>query len=121
MDKKLFKIGFVVENVEKEAEFFIQVFDMKLQERLHTPDGDYILLRAGEMTIELLPHKLNPACALGFHHICFKTADVGRALHEVKEKGAVVRANPFDAGFGITLADIDGPEGTLIRLFRREQ
>lgn len=119
--KTFFKVGFCVDDVEKEAVWFEKVLGIGMRERLSTPDGDYIWLDAGNgYVIELLPHNQMPDCPVGFHHIALKTEDAKTALEEVKANGAVARGDAFEAGFGITAADIDGPEGTLFRLLQRE-
>lgn len=120
MGKKLFKVGLVVNDIEKETTYFKNLFGMEETGRLGTPDGDYVWLKSGETIIELMPHKQMPDSPAGFHHLCFMTEDPTVAIEDLKAKGATILAEPFNAGFGITLADIEGPEGVLLRLFKKD-
>ena len=120
MDKELFKIALVVENTEESVEYYTKLFGMVEHERLKTPGGDYVFLKSGPVLLELFPRALHQDCDPGFHHICFKTEDVQTTLDEVREKGAEVALETFDGGFGITLAEIKGPDNVRIRLFNRK-
>ena len=63
---------------------------MKETGRLETPDGDYVWLQSGEVTIELMPHGQMPDSPAGFHHLCFMTEDPTAATKELKAKGALI-------------------------------
>lgn len=120
MSKELFKVGIATDDIEKQTEYYKNVFGMKETARLETPDGDYVWLESNGVTIELMPHGQVPDKPVGFHHLCFKTEDIAAETEDAKAKGANVLAGPYDAGFGIWLTDIEGPDGVLIRLFHHD-
>jgi predicted enzyme related to lactoylglutathione lyase len=120
LEKKLYKIGIIVKDTEEASLYFKNLFQMEIVEKLHVDKTYYIMLKSDSIIIELMPQSLHKECKVGFHHICYAVDDVGKAISELKEKGANILAEPFDGGFGITLADITGPDGILIRLFNRK-
>ena len=120
MKKELFKIALVVEDIEKSVEYYTKVFDLKVKERLGSPGGDYVFMESDSVFVELMPYANHKDDGLGFHHICFKTDDVAATLKDVADKGATVDVEPFDGGYGITLADVKGPDNVRLRLFNRK-
>ena len=117
------KVAFVVEDVAKAVEFYTRTLDLQVDARYPSGKGegeDFVFLRSKTIFVELLPKKAMGDAPVGFHHMAFKVDSVDRRVADLKERGANVIAEAYDAGVGgIRLADFEGPEGVLLRLFTK--
>jgi len=117
------KVAFVVENIAKAIEFYTTILDLEVEARYPSGEGegeDFVFLKSQTIYVELLPKKAMGDAPVGFHHLAFKADNVDKRLAELKDRGANVTAEAFDAGVGgIRLGDFAGPEGILLRLFSK--
>ena len=120
MINKIHKIALVTDDVESAVAFYTQVVGLEVMERFSNEDDeDFVFLKAGNVTLELMPKKTMKAPE-GFHHISFEVESVDVAFEELKAKGVKILREPFDAGIGgIRLAFFEGPNGVRLQLFQR--
>lgn len=123
MFNHVIKVAFVVEDIVKAVEFYTSTLDLEVDARYPSGKGegeDFVFLKSKTVFVELLPKKAMGDAPVGFHHITFKVDKVDTRLAELKERGAKITAEAFDAGVGgIRLGDFEGPGGVLLRLFTR--
>ena len=122
MVNNIYKIALVTEDVESAVQFYTETLDLEVVERFSNEDDeDFVFLKAGEITLELMPAKTMQAPP-GFHHISFKVENVDNASNTLNSKAVEMTADPFDAGVGnIRLAFFNGPDNVNLQLFQREQ
>ena len=119
MVHKIHKVAVVTDDVEGSVAFYTEKLGMEVMERFPTEgDQDFVFLKAGDITFELMPRKTMGAPE-GFHHISFKVESVDAACEELRAKGVKILAEPFDTGVGIRLAFFEGPNGLRLQLFER--
>jgi len=118
----LHKAAVVVDHVADAERFYTEVLGLTVTERIPSGTGaddeDYVMLHAGPATLELMPRKAM-GVAPGFHHLSFRVADVDAAAAALRERGATMEKEPFDAPGGLRLAFFRGPGGVLLQLFQR--
>ena len=117
---ELHKAAVVAESVAAAERFYTEVLGLEVAERI--PSGtaeDYVMLRAGATTLELMPQAAM-GVAPGFHHLSFKVADVDAAAAALRTQGVRMEKEPFDALPGLRLAFFRGPDGVLLQLFQRD-
>ncbi len=121
MINRIHKIAVVTDDVEGAVEFYTQTLGLEVVERFpNEDDEDFVFLKARDMILELMPKKTMQTEA-GFHHISFKVDSVDAGAEELKEKGAEMAVEPFDAGVGgIRLAFFTGPNEVRLQLFERK-
>ena len=121
MINKIHKIALVSDDIEGAVRFYTQTLDLVEIERFaNEDDEDFVFLRAGDFILELMPQKTMDA-PVGFHHISFKVDSVDDSAQSLKDKGAEVTVEPFDAeGTDIRLSFFGGPNDVALQLFRRE-
>ena len=119
MIHKIHKIALVTDDVEGSVKFYTETLGLEVIERFPVEDDeDYVFLKAGDMTLELMPKKSMEA-EEGFHHISFRVDNVDASLQDLK--GVPIEKEPFDAGAGgIRLAFFKGPNDMLLQLFERD-
>ena len=118
----LHKAAVVAERVADAERFYTEVLGLSVTERIASgteeDDEDYVMLRAGSTTLELMPQKAM-GVAPGFHHLSFRVSDVDAAAAALREQGVTLEQEPFDAPGGLRLAFFRGPDGALLQLFQR--
>ena len=115
----LHKAAVVAESVADAERFYTEVLGLTVTERIASgTDEDYVMLRAGSATLELMPQKAM-GVAPGFHHLSFCVSDVDAAAAALGEQGVTLEKEPFDAPGGLRLAFFRGPDGVLLQLFQR--
>ena len=119
------KIAFVVEDIQAAIAFYTRIFDLKVDAIYPSEAGEsepFVFLKSQTIFIELLPRGAMGGAAPGFHHLAFWSDDVSAQLKQLRNKGAKTLTGAYPAGVGnITLADIGGPEGVLLRLFHQPE
>lgn len=122
MINRIHKIALVTDDIEGAVEFYTKVLGLEVVERFpNKDDEDFVFLRAGDITLELMPKKTMEA-EEGFHHISFRVDSVDGAAQELKDKGIEMEMEPMDAGVGgIRLAFFRGPSEVRLQLFERHQ
>ena len=117
---ELHKAAVVAESVAAAERFYTEVLGLEVAERIPSgTDEDYVMLRAGSTTLELMPQAAM-GVAPGFHHLSFKVADVDAATAALKAQGVSMEKEPFDPLPGLRLAFFRGPDGVLLQLFQRD-
>lgn len=117
------KIGFVVSDIKAAIQYYTEILNCQFE--VSYPEGSavensYVFLKTETIIIELMPKRFMGNAPLGFHHLAFWSDDVQEDLNTVQKRGGTVLGPAFPAGVGgITLGDIEGPEGILLRLFNR--
>ena len=109
---ELHKAAVVAESVAAAERFYTEVLGLEVAERI--PSGtaeDYVMLRAGSTTLELMPQAAM-GTAPGFHHLSFKVADVDAAA-------AALRAQGVTYGKGTVRRPAGAAAGVLSRAGRR--
>lgn len=118
----LHKAAVVVDSVADAQRFYTEVLGLTVTERISSGSGaddeDYVMLRAGSTTLELMPQKAM-GTASGFHHLSFRVGDVDASAAALREQGVAMETEPFDAPGGLRLAFFRGPGGVLLQLFER--
>lgn len=118
----LHKAAVVVDSVADAQRFYTGVLGLTVTERIPSGTGaddeDYVMLRAGSTTLELMPQKAMGS-ASGFHHLSFRVGDVDASAAALREQGVAMETEPFDAPGGLRLAFFRGPGGVLLQLFQR--
>ena len=122
MINKIHKIALVTGDVEGAVKFYTQTLGLEVMERFpNQGDEDFVFLKAGDITLELMPKKTMQA-EEGFHHISFKVDSVDAGAQELKKKGVKMEKEPLAAGAGgIRLAFFRGPDQVNLQLFERQQ
>ena len=116
---ELHKAAVVAQNVAAAERFYTEVLGLTVTERIASgTDEDYVMLRAGSTTLELMPQQAM-GVAPGFHHLSFRVEDVDAAAAALRDRGVVLEKEPFDAPGGLRLAFFRGPDGVLLQLFQR--
>lgn len=117
------KVAFVVEDVKAAIDFYTRVLDLEIEAIYPSDFGEnhsFVFLRSRTIYVELLPSKAMDGAPVGFHHLAFWSDDVADHLEALRRRGATVLGGAYPAGVGgITLADVEGPEGILLRLFNK--
>ncbi len=126
MEMKIWKIALLMSDMKKAEELYVNRLGLKVIERLDLGEnGEAIFLDAGNVRLELIP-----AAAFegvwgldrpGVHHLSFQADDVEAATEELREKGVVVKKEPFQPLDGMTLAFFDGLDGVNLQLFHYEK
>jgi methylmalonyl-CoA/ethylmalonyl-CoA epimerase len=119
---ELHKAAVVAESVADAERFYTDVLGLVVTERIPSgtaaDDEDYVMLRAGSTTLELMPRKAM-GVAPGFHHLSFRVDDVDAAAATLLGQGVTLEKEPFDAAGNLRLAFFRGPDGVLLQLFQR--
>lgn len=123
---KIWKIALLMSDMKKAEELYVNRLGLKVIDRLDLGEnGEAIFLDAGNVRLELIP-----AAAFegvwgldrpGVHHLSFQADDVAAATEELREKGVVVKKEPFQPLDGMTLAFFDGLDGVNLQLFHYEK
>jgi len=112
------KIGIEVSDIEKSIAFYVGKLGMKIMERFPQANGDeYVFLDAGTVILELMPQTGGGA----LHHIAVGVDDTGQALAYFRSEGVPVTMEHTVVENTIHLADINDPDNTRVRLFRRDE
>lgn len=125
MLNKPIKIGFVCKDITSTVDYFQKIFDLEIKATY--PEGNpleesYVFLKSETIIIELMPKQFMGDTPIGFHHLAFWSDDVQEDLNTISQRGGKALSRAFSAGVGnITLGDVEGPEGILIRLFNQKQ
>ncbi|MBT6147418.1 MAG: hypothetical protein HN712_22330 [Gemmatimonadetes bacterium] len=122
MVQRIHKIALVTDDVEGAVKYYTQVLGLELAERFPVDgDEDFVFLKAGDITLELMPKKTMEA-EVGFHHISFRVDDVDNSAQDLKNEGVDMEVEPMDAGVGgIRLGFFRGPNNVRLQLFERNQ
>ena len=120
MIDKIHKVALVTDDVEGAVRFYTETLGLAVAERFpNEDDEDFVFLKSGDFTLELMPKKTMGTDA-GFHHISFHVDSVDASAQKLKDKGTEMEVEPFDAGVGgIRLGFFKGPNDTLLQLFER--
>jgi len=120
MINRIHKIALVTGDVEGAVRFYTETLGLEVAERFPTEDDeDFVFLKAGDITLEIMPKK-TMAAEEGFHHISFHVDSVDGSAAELGEKGVNMEVEPFDAGVGgIRLGFFRGPDEIRLQLFER--
>lgn len=120
MINRIHKIALVADDVEAAVEFYTKTLGLEVTERFPVEgDQDYVFLKAGDVTLELMPKKAM-GVEPGFHHISFHVDSTDAATAELTGKGVSMDKEPFDVGTGgIRLAFFPGLDGVQLQLFER--
>lgn len=107
------KVGFVVDDVSEAIRFYTRILDLRIEARFPSdagPGEDFVFMKSESIFVELLPRKAMGGAPVGFHHLAFLVDNVDQRLAELRQRGATVTAEAFDAGVGgIRLGDFEGP------------
>ena len=118
----LHKAAVVVDSVAEAERFYTEVLGLTVTERIASGtdegDEDYVMLDAGQATLELMPQRAM-GVPPGFHHLSFRVRNVDAAAATLREQGVVIETQPFDAPGNLRLAFFRGPGGVLLQLFQR--
>ena len=117
---RIHKIALVTDDVEESVRFYTEKLGLEVSERFPVEDDeDYVFLRAGSITLELMPAK-SAGQPAGFHHLAFAVDDIEETTDELRQRGVTIVKEPFDAGAGgILLGVFAGPDGMNLQLFER--
>ena len=119
------KVAFVVDDVAAAIEFYTTTLDLTVEARYPSNAGegeDFVFLKSKTIYVELLPKKVMGDAPIGFHHLAFLADDVDKGMEELRQRGATITAEAWDAGIGgIRLGDFEGPGGVMLRLFSKPQ
>ena len=129
MDAKLWNIGMKVADVAAEIRYFVSIgADLRLHERLETPDGifEYALLDFGGTRLFLTPKtvfedRLPTSLADGLTHAVFEVEDVDATLAEIKAAGTEVLLEPIEVKAGLgsrRLAFCRSPGGLVFEVLQ---
>ena len=120
MINRIHKIAVVTDDIEGAVEYYTTVLGLEETERFaREDDEDFVFLKAGDITLELMPKK-TMGTEVGIHHISFQVEDVDEAANDLKDKGVEMEVEPFDAGVGgIRLGFFRGPDEVRLQLFER--
>ncbi|MGH3086554.1 MAG: methylmalonyl-CoA epimerase [Rubrobacteraceae bacterium] len=133
MLKKIYHLGYAVEDVEKAAEFYRVHFGVEPGEpELVKEQGiKATMFRVGESMIELVQPtgpdspvgKFLQKRGEGFHHVAFEVEDIEEALSELKESGVeLIDETPRIGAGGARMAFVHPKEafGVLTELVELE-
>jgi catechol 2,3-dioxygenase-like lactoylglutathione lyase family enzyme len=122
MIDRIHKVALVTDDVEGAVKFYTETLGMVVSERFpNEDDEDFVFLKSGDFTLELMPKKTMDA-DVGFHHISFRVDSVDAGAQALREKGVNMEVAPFDAGVGgIRLGFFKGPDDVLLQLFERDR
>jgi uncharacterized glyoxalase superfamily protein PhnB len=116
-------IGIAVEDANKSVEFYSH-FGLKFKSfsdnhfEAITASGTRIMLDTHVLLKEINPNwtkGTNPTTSLGFK--MNSTAEVDALFKKIKEFGAIVVKDPFDAFWGQRYASVADPDGNQIDIF----
>ena len=122
MIDRIHKVALVTDDVEGAVKFYTETLGLVVSERFpNEDDEDFVFLKSGDFTLELMPKKTMDA-DVGFHHISFRVDSVDAGAQALREKGVNMEVAPFDAGVGgIRLGFFKGPDDVLLQLFERDR
>lgn len=122
MIDRIHKVALVTDDVEGAVKFYTRTLGLVVSERFpNEDDEDFVFLKSGDFTLELMPKKTMNA-DVGFHHISFRVDSADAGAQALEEKGTNMEVAPFDAGVGgIRLGFFKGPNDVLLQLFERNQ
>ena len=126
MEMKIWKIALLMSDMKKAEELYVNQLGLKVIDRLDLGEsGEAIFLDAGNVQLELIPAAaFDGSWGLdrpGVHHLSFQADDVETATEALREKGVVVKKEPFQPLNGMTLAFFDGLDGVNLQLFHYEK
>ena len=109
MDAKLWNIGVKVKEVRAEVDYFVALgAELRIHERLATPDGDfeYALLDFAGTRLFLTPttvfeNKLTTPLAEGLTHAVFEVKDLEKELDRLVTLGTEIIVQPLEISAGI--------------------
>ncbi len=123
MLKKIYHLGYVVEDIDAAARFYREHFSVETSETEEVEEQGIIatMFEVGESKIELLEPtrrdspvgKFLEKRGEGFHHVAFQVDDLEATLKELKEGGVeLIDENPRIGAGGARMAFVH-PKGTL--------
>ena len=123
MLKKIYHLGYVVEDIEAAARFYEKHFDAALGEPEEVEEQGIVatMFEVGESKIELVQPtrpdspvgKFLAKRGEGFHHVAFKVDDLEAALRDLKEKGVELIDEEPRIGVGRTRMAFVHPKGAF--------
>ena len=129
MLKKIYHLGYVVEDIEAAARFYEEHFDAALGEPEEVEEQGIVatMFEVGESMIELVQPtrpdspvgKFLEKRGEGFHHVAFKVDDLEAALRDLKENGVeLIDEEPRIGAGGTRMAFLHprGAHGVLTEL-----
>lgn len=122
MNGRIHKIAVVTDDIEGAVEYYTEIVGLQVVERFpNKDDEDFVFLKAGDITLELMPSKSMQSEA-GFHHISFTVDSVDETANDLKDKGVTMEMEPTDVGVGgIRVAFFRGPDDVRLQLFNRSE
>ncbi len=122
MINRLHKIALVTDDVEGTVRFYTERLGLEVMERFpNEEDEDFVFLKAGDITLEIMPKK-TMAAQEGFHHISFQVDSVDGAAQELKAKSVDMEVEPMDVGVGgIRVGFFRDPNAVRLQLFERNE
>jgi catechol 2,3-dioxygenase-like lactoylglutathione lyase family enzyme len=102
---KLRHIAINVDNLDKDAEFYVKTFELEEVGRAGTPDMGAVYLSDGVMNIALIKisdpdyPNYNPR---GLNHMGFVVDDMDKAIDRAREQGCICMVDPDDRDAGAT-------------------
>lgn len=122
MEMKIWKIAWLMNDMQKAEELYVNKLGLKVLDRLDLGEnGEALFLDTGNVRLELIP-----AAAFegvwgldrpGVHHLSFKSDNVEGNTDELQQSGVTVKKEPFQPLEGMTLAFFDGLDGVNLQLF----
>ena len=115
-----------VNDLQESIDFYVKMFDMKLQKKTENAEYKYTLAFLGytddpnsETVLELTYNWGRSEYQHGeaFGHLCFKVDDVYKACERIEKQGGVVTRKPGPVKGGTTvIAFVQDPSGYKIEL-----
>ncbi|OGT45079.1 MAG: lactoylglutathione lyase [Gammaproteobacteria bacterium RIFCSPHIGHO2_12_FULL_38_11] len=115
-----------VNDLQESIDFYVKMFDMKLQKKTENAEYKYTLAFLGytddpnsETVLELTYNWGRSEYQHGeaFGHLCFKVDDVYKACERIEKQGGVVTRKPGPVKGGTTvIAFVQDPNGYKIEL-----
>ena len=123
MLKKIYHLGYVVEDIEAAARFYEEHFDAALGEPEEVEEQGIVaaMFEVGESKIELVQPtrpdspvgKFLEKRGEGFHHVAFQVEDLEGTLKELKENGVELIDEEPRLGAGGTRTAFVHPKGAF--------
>jgi methylmalonyl-CoA/ethylmalonyl-CoA epimerase len=121
--KKIYHLGYVVEDIEAAARFYEEHFDATLGEPEEVEEQGIVaaMFEVGESKIELVQPtrpdspvgKFLEKRGEGFHHVAFQVEDLEGTLKELKENGVELIDEEPRIGVGRTRMAFVHPKGAF--------
>lgn len=122
---KIWKVALLMSDMKAAEELYVNKLGLKIVDRLDVGEaGECLILDAGAIKLELIPEAVfEGADGLdrpGIHHLSFASDDVEQDAETLRSRGVTITRDPFQPLEGMTLAFLDGFDGTNLQLFHRE-